>query len=145
MKVNVLPLLPKAPLFIHNMHFKTKLSPKCYKELNLPYYKKNHRKYHTEVIGNIHVDYDLYASGIVNVYTKCSRNPYELETEEDRTRIIAFIEYMKKVFQYSKTFTSKKKSKLLQSFQVCDDHDLIAAVKAHHQEMTTTDNGWHTW
>jgi hypothetical protein len=48
----VLPLLPKAPLFIHNMHFKTKLSPECYKELNLPYYKNNYGKYHTEVIGN---------------------------------------------------------------------------------------------
>jgi hypothetical protein len=86
----VLPLLPKAPLFIHNMHFKTKISPECYKELNLPYYKNNYGKYHTEVIGNTHVDYVFYASGIVNVDTTCSTNPYRLETEEDRSRIIAF-------------------------------------------------------
>lgn len=26
----VLPLLPEAPLFIHNMHFKTKVLPECY-------------------------------------------------------------------------------------------------------------------
>ena len=44
----VLPLLPEASLFIHNMHFKTKLSPECYAELNLPYYKKNKGKYHTD-------------------------------------------------------------------------------------------------
>jgi hypothetical protein len=86
----VLPLLPKAPLFIHNMHFKTKVSPECYAELNLPSYKNNYGKYHTEVIGNTHVDYVFYASGIVNVDTKCSMNPYKLETEEDRSRIIAF-------------------------------------------------------
>jgi hypothetical protein len=46
----VLPLLPEASLFIHNMHFKTKVSPECYSELNLPYYKKNKGKYHTEII-----------------------------------------------------------------------------------------------
>ena len=86
----VLPLLPKATLFIHNMHFKTKISPECYAELNLPYYKKNHGKYHTEVIGSTHVDYVFYASGIVNIDTTCSTNPYRLQTEEDRSRIIAF-------------------------------------------------------
>jgi hypothetical protein len=91
----VLPLLPKAPLFIHNMHFKTKLSPECYKELDLPSYKKNHGKYHTEVIGSTHVDYVFYASGIVNVDTTCSRNSYKLETEEDRSRIIAFFGQMR--------------------------------------------------
>jgi hypothetical protein len=72
------------------MHFKTKVSPECYTELNLPSYKKNHGKYHTEVIGNTHVDYVFYASGIVNVDATCNRNPYKLETEEDRSRIIAF-------------------------------------------------------
>ena len=72
------------------MHFKTKVSPECYTELNLSSYKKNHGKYHTEVIGNTHVDYVFYASGIVNVDTTCSRNPHRLETEEDRSRIIAF-------------------------------------------------------
>jgi hypothetical protein len=87
----VLPLLPKAPLFIHNMHFKTKISPECYKELNLPYYKNNYGKYHTEVIGNTHVDYVFYASGIVNVDTKCSTNPYRLQTEEDRDRLIVLL------------------------------------------------------
>jgi hypothetical protein len=86
----VLPLLPKAPLFIHNMHFKTKISTECYRELNLPCYNKNNGKYHTEIIGNARVDYVFYSSGTVNIHTTCSRNPYRLKTEEDRSRIIAF-------------------------------------------------------
>jgi len=86
----VLPLLPEASLFIHNMHFKTKVSPECYAQLNLPHYRKNKGKYHTEIIGSTHVDYVFYTSGTVNINTTCSKNPYKLETEEDRSRIISF-------------------------------------------------------
>jgi hypothetical protein len=86
----VLPLLPEAPLFIHNMHFKTKVTPECYSELRLPYYKGNYGMYHTEIIGNTHVDYVFYSSGTVNINTTCSKNPHKLESEEDRSRIIAF-------------------------------------------------------
>jgi hypothetical protein len=86
----VLPLLPQAPLFIHNMHFKTKVRPECYSELDLPSYKRNNGKYHAEIIGKARVDYVLYASGTVDIYASCSNNPYKLETEEDRFRIIEF-------------------------------------------------------
>lgn len=86
----VLPLLPESPLFIHNMHFKTKILSECYAEINLPHYKRNHGKCHREIIGNTHIDYTFYSSGTVNVNTNCSRNPFKLETEEDRTRLIAF-------------------------------------------------------
>jgi hypothetical protein len=41
----VLPLLPQARLFIHNMHFKTKVIPECYLQLDLPYYKRNNGRY----------------------------------------------------------------------------------------------------
>lgn len=86
----ILPLLPKAPLFIHNMHFKTKVCPECYLELKLPHYIRNRGKHHAEIIGNTQVDYILYSSGTVNVITTCSKNPHKLETEEDRSRLIAF-------------------------------------------------------
>jgi hypothetical protein len=43
------------------MHFKTKVSPECYAELKLPDYKRNHGKYHSEVIGNTHIDYIFYS------------------------------------------------------------------------------------
>jgi hypothetical protein len=86
----VLPLLPKAPLFIHNMHFKTKVLPECYSELDLPSYKRNKGKHYTEIIGKTRVDYVLYASRTVDIYVSCSNNPYKLETEQDRFRIIEF-------------------------------------------------------
>jgi hypothetical protein len=86
----VLPLLPEAPLFIHNMHFKTKVLPECYVQLDLPSYKRNKGKYHTEIIGQTKVDYVFYSSGTVDIYASCSNNPYKLETEEDRFRIIEF-------------------------------------------------------
>jgi hypothetical protein len=44
----------------------------------------------TDVIGNTRVNYVFYSSGIVNVDTSCSKNPYKLETEKDRSRIHAF-------------------------------------------------------
>src|SRR5918994_4589565 len=86
----VLPLLAEAPLLIHNMHFKTKVLPECYKELKLPYYKRNNGKHYQEIIGNTLVDYIIYKSGTVNIQTRCSNNAYKLETEEDRFRIIEF-------------------------------------------------------
>jgi hypothetical protein len=86
----VLPLLPEAPLFIHNMHFKTKVLPERYSELDLPSYKGNNGKYHAEIIGKSRVDYVFYASGTVDIYASCSNNQYKLETEEDRFRIIEF-------------------------------------------------------
>ncbi len=86
----VLPLLPEAPLYIHNMHFKTKVLPECYSELDLPYYKRNNGKHHAEIIGKTGVDYVFYSKGTVDIHAKCSNNPYKLETEEDHFRIIEF-------------------------------------------------------
>jgi hypothetical protein len=86
----VLPLLPEAPLFIHNMHFKTKIPPQCYEVLKLPYYRRNNGKHYQEIISKTLVDYIIYKSGTVIIQTTCSNNPYKLETEEDRFRIIEF-------------------------------------------------------
>jgi hypothetical protein len=86
----VLPMLPKAPLFIHNMHFKLKISPDCYHELNLSTWKRNHGKHYPDMIGKVRVDYVLYANGTVDVYTQSSQNPHRLETETDRSRLLAF-------------------------------------------------------
>jgi hypothetical protein len=86
----VLPLLPAAPLFIHNMHFTIKISSECYTELNLPGYKQNNGKHHEEIIGNSLVTYTFYKRGTVDIQVLCSNNPYKLETEEDRSRILAF-------------------------------------------------------
>jgi hypothetical protein len=86
----VLPLLAEAPLFVHNMHFKTRILPEYYDQIKLPYYKRNCGKHHQEIIGSTLADYIIYKSGTVDIQTTCSNNPYKLETEEDRFRIIEF-------------------------------------------------------
>jgi hypothetical protein len=86
----VLPLLPAAPLFIHNMHFKTRVNSECYSELNLPCYNQNNGRYHQEIIGKSLVTYVFYKSGTVEILVLCSNKPYKLEIEEDRSRILAF-------------------------------------------------------
>ncbi|MFZ0513841.1 MAG: hypothetical protein WAM14_19700, partial [Candidatus Nitrosopolaris sp.] len=88
----LLPLLPQAPIFLHNLHFKIGIDPECYVDLNLPYYDKNNGKRHSENIGTSHVEYVLYPNGTVDIQVRCSNNPFKLETEVDRSRIIAFFE-----------------------------------------------------
>jgi len=86
----VLPLLPSAPLHIHKIQFKLKITPECYAELDLPIGKGNNGKEHVEVIGNVRVSYRFYANGTVMVFTESSNNPFRLEDEIDRTSLIAF-------------------------------------------------------
>jgi len=86
----VLPLLQQAPLFLNNLHLNIGIHPECYLDLNLPYYNKNNGKRHSENIGTSRVDYVLYPNGTVDTHVTCSNNPFKLETEIDRSRIIAF-------------------------------------------------------
>jgi hypothetical protein len=51
----VLPLLPKAPIFLHNFHFKIRIDPECFADLELPCYDKNNGKRHSESIGTSRV------------------------------------------------------------------------------------------
>ena len=84
----MLPLLPQAPIFIHNLHFKTQVPSECYLDLDLPYYDRNNGKRHSENIATSHVDYVLYPNGTVDIHVRCRNNPYKLETEIDRSRSI---------------------------------------------------------
>jgi hypothetical protein len=86
----VLPLLPEAPLLLHNLTFKIEIIPECYPELNLPSYRRNAGKQHEEIIGNTKVDYILYSSGTVVIHTTCSNYPFKVENEEDRLRLVVF-------------------------------------------------------
>jgi hypothetical protein len=86
----VLPLLPEAPLLVHNLHFKTKIIAECYSELKLPSYRRNNGKLYEEIIGKTKVDYVIYASGAVIIHTTCSNFPFKVETEEDRLKLVAF-------------------------------------------------------
>jgi hypothetical protein len=46
-------------------------------------------------MGNTLVDYVIYRGGTVNIQTACSNNPYKVETEDDRFRIIEFFGQIK--------------------------------------------------
>jgi hypothetical protein len=87
----VLPLLPSAPLHIHKMQFKLSITPDCYAELgNLSIDSRNKGKERVEVIGKVRVSYRFYANGTVMVFTESSNNPFKLEDEVDRSRLMAF-------------------------------------------------------
>jgi len=87
----VLPLLSEAPLLVHNLHFKTKIIPECYSELNLSCYKRNRGKQHEEIIGKTKATYVLYSCGTVVIDTTCSNYPFRVETEEDRLKLIGYL------------------------------------------------------
>jgi hypothetical protein len=89
----VLPLLKAAPSKIHNMHFKTKITPECYREYDIQELSDvpwNKGKQLIEIIGNARITYTFYPSGTVNIEVKCSNNPFKLETEIDRSHILVF-------------------------------------------------------
>ena len=86
----VLPLLPSAPLFIHKIHFKLKIDPDCYDELDLSIGKVNNGKEHVEVVGRVRASYHFYSNGTVMVFTESSNSPFKLEDESDLSRLIAF-------------------------------------------------------
>jgi hypothetical protein len=86
----VLPLLPKAPLYIHKMQFKVKIPPECYHEIALPIGSQNKGKEHEEIISRTHIRYCFYANGTVMVFTESGNTPFKLEDELDLSRLIAF-------------------------------------------------------
>jgi len=92
---HILPLLPAAPLFIHNIHLKLKIAPECYVELKLPTIHGNRGQKHSEVIATSRVDYIFYPSGTVIVEIRCSNHPFKLQTEGDRSRLLVFFGQLK--------------------------------------------------
>jgi hypothetical protein len=87
---HILPLLPTAPLFIHNIHLNLTITSECYGELSLLAISGNKGKKSTQVIGTSRIDYTFYPIGIVNIEVSCSNHPFRLQTEEDRSRLLVF-------------------------------------------------------
>jgi hypothetical protein len=92
-----LPLLPTTPSHIHNIHLKLNIIPQCYLELDLPITPRNKGKKCTEVIGSSRIDYTFYPNGTVNVEVRCSNNPFRLQTEEHRSRLLVFFGQIRQV------------------------------------------------
>jgi hypothetical protein len=82
---HILPLIPAAPSYIHNIHLKLNIPPQCYLELDLPITHRNKGKKYAKVIGN----------GTVNIEVRCSNNPFRLQTEEDRSSLLVFFGQIK--------------------------------------------------
>ena len=87
---NVLPLLPKAPLYIHKIQFKLRVDPEYYHQLNTSANKSNKGKVYEDIIGRSRVLYIFYPNGVVVVSTENSNNPYTLANETDRSCLLAF-------------------------------------------------------
>jgi hypothetical protein len=87
---HILPLLPPLPSYIHNIHLKVSILSEYYVELGLPILPGNKGKETTQIIGTSKVDYTFYPNGTVNVEVRCSNNPFRLQTEEDRSRLLMF-------------------------------------------------------
>lgn len=82
----VLPLLPSAPLYIHKMQFKLKITPECYAELgNLSIDSRNKGKEHVEVIGNVcSINVFIYLSKVTSSFFISSSKP-------SRKRIVSWV------------------------------------------------------
>jgi hypothetical protein len=96
----VLPLLPEAPLHIHNIHLKTKISTECYLELSLSPKPGNNGKRYSEIVGTSSIDYTLYPNGTVIVEVTCSNHPFKLQTEQDRSRLLVFFGQVRQVLTF---------------------------------------------
>jgi hypothetical protein len=94
---HILPLLPTAPSYIHNIHLKLNIIPQCYVELGSPTIPGNKGKKTTEMLGTSKVDYTFYPNGTVNIEVMCSNHPFRLQTEEDRSRLLVFLGQIEQV------------------------------------------------
>jgi hypothetical protein len=94
---HILPLLPTAPSYIHNIHLKLGIIPQCYVELGSPTIPGNKGKKTTKVLGTSKVDYTFYPNGTVNVEVMCSNHPFRLQTEEDRSHLLVFLGQIEQV------------------------------------------------
>jgi hypothetical protein len=94
---HILPLLPTAPSYIHNIHLKLNIVSQCYLELDLPITHGNKGKKYTKIIGTSRVDYTFYPNGTVIVEVMCSNHPFRLQTEEDRSSLLVFLGQIEQV------------------------------------------------
>jgi hypothetical protein len=86
----ILPLLPSAQLYIHRMQFKLHIGAEYYHEIAISTCPRNRGKEHDEIIGSARARYCFYSNGTVMVFTESSNNPFSLQDETDRSRLMAF-------------------------------------------------------
>ena len=87
--------MPEAPLNIHNIHLRTKIASEYYNELEFPKYNKNYGKYKEQIIGNTLVTFIFSPNGTVQIITTCNNNPFKIETEPDKSRLLIYFGQIK--------------------------------------------------
>lgn len=91
----VLPLLPDAPLFLHNPHLMFQVKPEYYDDLNISPEKRNRGKRQEYQMYNGMLSCTLYPNGTVDMYVRCNNKPFRLESYLDIGRLLVFLGQVK--------------------------------------------------
>lgn len=89
--LDVLVLLPFAPLYIHKLQLITFVNKQYYSDLTQNESSINRAKTHEEIIGRRFVTYTFSPNGTVQIAIRSSDTPFRLETDEDESIIFSFL------------------------------------------------------
>ena len=84
-------LLPWQPLNMHNLHLWMVIDKSHYNELFLKPWPFNESKVQVERIGLRKVVYKFHKTGSIEIDIACSRNPFQLETDNDVNNFFVFL------------------------------------------------------
>ena len=84
-------LLPWQPLNMHNVHLWMVIDKSHYNELFLKPWPFNETKVQVERIGLREVVYKFHKRGSIEIDVACSRNPFQLETDDDVNNFFGFL------------------------------------------------------
>jgi hypothetical protein len=87
----VLPMLPEAPLGVHNLHLYFSTKPNLYGEVSLAPSLRNRGKRSQQRIGHTMVTCIFYPNGTVDVQIACSNKPFRFESSIDVSHLVAFL------------------------------------------------------
>lgn len=86
-----LSLLPFQPLHKHNINIITIIDKSHYEEINQKPWTYNNIKIQVERIGLREVIYKFHKRGSIEIDIACSRNPFQIETDDDVNTFFVFL------------------------------------------------------
>jgi RecA/RadA recombinase len=89
---HALVMLKIAPLAMHNIRLYLKLAdPTRYDIIPTHYEEENRAKVLRRRKGHVHTTYKIYPHGAVDIFIKCSKAAFPIETDSDVTELFSFI------------------------------------------------------
>lgn len=92
--LQVLLLIPEAPLQFHKIQLQTVIDPEYYEplpqDLNVKWQKNRGRPHH-ERMARGDITFIVYPNGRVIVMVACSNKPFKLETDEDESNLFSIL------------------------------------------------------